>query len=85
VIAKKRAEAVIPSSPSRSRKYPLDAHLRSTSPRRMLHLQVQAVPTRCHLEKTAQNYLAIITIVAIAYGCGKCPQDPGASKARLPE
>jgi len=67
VIAEKNAEAVITSSPSRSRKYPLDAHLYAQ--RHLVECcisrlkQFRRVATR--YEKTAQNYLAIVTIAAI--------------------
>ena len=66
-IAEKNAEAVIPSSPSRCRKYPLDAHLYAQ--RHLVECcisklkQFRRVATR--FEKTAQNYLAIVTIAAI--------------------
>jgi transposase len=66
-IAEMRAEAVIPSSPSRSRKYPLDKHLYAQ--RHLVECcisklkQFRRVATR--FEKTARNYLAIVTIAAI--------------------
>jgi transposase len=65
-IAAKGAEAVIPNNPSRARKYPLDAHLYAQ--RHLIECcfsklkQFRRVATR--FEKTAQNYLAIITIAA---------------------
>ncbi|HEX9967215.1 MAG TPA: IS5 family transposase [Solirubrobacterales bacterium] len=66
-IAKMSAEAVIPSSPSRSRKYPLDTHLYAQ--RHLVECcisklkQFRRVATR--FEKTAQNYRAVVTIAAI--------------------
>ena len=66
-IADKNAEAVIPSSPSRSCKYPLDAHLYAQ--RHLVECCIsklkhfRRVATR--FEKTARNFLAIITIAAI--------------------
>src|SRR3954447_18232507 len=66
-IAEKNAEAVIPSSPSRSRKYQLDTHLYAQ--RHLVECcisklkQFRRVATR--FEKTAQNYLAVVTIAAI--------------------
>ena len=66
-VAEMSAEAVIPSSPSRSRKYPLDKHLYAQ--RHLVECcisklkQFRRVATR--FEKTARNYLAIITIAAI--------------------
>ena len=65
-IAAKGAEAVIPSNPSRSRRLPLDERLY-----RERHLveccigklkQFRRVATR--YEKTARNYLAVVTIAA---------------------
>jgi len=61
------AQAVIPSNPSRSRKLPLDTHLYAQ--RHLVECcisklkQFRRVATR--FEKTAQNYLAIVTIAAI--------------------
>jgi len=66
-IAEKGAIAVIPSNPSRTRKYPLDKHLYAQ--RHLVECcfsklkQFRRVATR--FEKTARNYLAIITIAAI--------------------
>lgn len=66
-VAAMSAEAVIPSSPSRSRKYPLDKHLYAQ--RHLVECcisklkQFRRVATR--FEKTARNYLAIVTIAAI--------------------
>ena len=66
-IAAKGAEAVIPNNPSRARKYPLDGHLYAQ--RHLVECcfsrlkQFRRVATR--FEKTAQNYLAIVTIAAI--------------------
>ena len=67
VIADKNAKAVIPSSPSRSRKHRLDPDLYAQ--RHLVECcisklkQFRRVATR--FEKTAQNYLAIVTIAAI--------------------
>ena len=66
-IAEKGAEAVIPNNPSRSLKYPLDQHLYAQ--RHLVECcigklkQFRRVATR--YEKTARNYLAIVTIAAI--------------------
>jgi transposase len=66
VIVDKGALAVIPSNPSRTRKYPLDKHLYAQ--RHLVECcfsklkQFRRVATR--FEKTARNYLAIITIAA---------------------
>ena len=66
-VAAKNAEAVIPSSPSRSRKHPLDAHLYAQ--RHLVECcisklkQFRRVATR--FEKTARNFQAIVTIAAI--------------------
>jgi transposase len=66
-IADKGALAVIPSNPSRAKKHPLDRHLY-----KQRHLveccigklkQFRRVATR--FEKTARNYLAVITLAAI--------------------
>ena len=44
-VADKGALAVIPNNPSRAHKHPLDAHLYAQRhPRRVLPLQVEAVP-----------------------------------------
>ena len=65
-IADKGAIAVIPSNPSRTRKYPLDKHLYAQ--RHLVECcfsklkQFRRVATR--FEKTARNYLAIITLAA---------------------
>jgi putative transposase len=66
-IAAKGAIAVIPNNPSRALKHPLDKHLYAQ------HYLVECcfsklkqfrrVATR--FEKTAQNYLAVVTIAAI--------------------
>ena len=66
-IADKGALAVIPNNPSRSRKHPLDKHLYAQ--RHLVECfsklkQFRRVATR--YEKTAGNYLAVITIAAIA-------------------
>ena len=66
VIFDKGAVAVIPSNPSRTRKYPLDKHLYAQ--RHLVECccsklkQFRRVAKR--FEKTARNYLAIITIAA---------------------
>jgi transposase len=65
--AEKGAKAVIPNNPSRSLKHPLDKHLYVQ--RHLVECcfsklkQFRRVATR--YEKTARNYLAIITIAAI--------------------
>ena len=65
-IAGKGARAVIPNNPSRTRKYPIDRHLYAQ--RHLIECcfsklkQFRRVATR--FEKTARNYLAIITIAA---------------------
>lgn len=65
-IARKTAEAVIPNNPSRSRKHPLDRHLYAQ--RHLIECcfsklkQFRRVATR--FEKTARNYLAIVTSAA---------------------
>lgn len=65
-IADKGAVAAIPSNPSRARKYPLDKQLYAQR-----HLvkccfsklkQFRRVATR--FEKTARNYLAVVTLAA---------------------
>ncbi len=65
-IAGKGALAVIPNNPSRTRKHPLDRHLyaqRHLVECRFSKLkQFRRVATR--FEKTARNYLAIITLAA---------------------
>ena len=66
-IAEKGALAVIPNNPSRSRKHPLDQHLYAQ--RHLVECcfsrlkQFRRVATR--FEKTARNYLAIVTLAAI--------------------
>ena len=67
LIAEKHAEPVIPSNPSRAKKHPLDAHLYAQ--RHLVECcfsklkQFRRVATR--FEKTARNYLAVITLAAI--------------------
>lgn len=67
VIADKGAVAVIPNNPSRAQKHPLDKHLYAQ--RHLIECcfsklkQFRRVATR--FEKTARNYLAIITLAAI--------------------
>ena len=66
-IAAKGAVAVIPNNPSRASKYPLDKHLYAQ--RHLVECcfsrlkQFRRVATR--FEKTARNYLAIVTLAAI--------------------
>ncbi len=66
-IADKGARAVIPNNPSRAQKYPLDKHLYAQ--RHLIECcfsklkQFRRVATR--FEKTARNYLAVVTIAAI--------------------
>ena len=66
-IADKGALAVIPNNPSRAQKYPLDKHLYAQ--RHLVECcfsklkQFRRVATR--FEKTARNYLAVITLAAI--------------------
>jgi len=66
-IADKGAVAVIPNNPSRARKYPLEKHLYAE--RHLIECcfsklkQFRRVATR--FEKTARNYLAIVTLAAI--------------------
>ena len=66
-IAEKGAVAVIPNNPSRARKYPLDKHLYAQ--RHLIECcisklkQFRRVATR--FEKTARNYLAVVTVAAI--------------------
>ena len=66
-IAARGAVAVIPNNPSRAIKHPLDAHLYAQ--RHLVECcfsklkQFRRVATR--FEKTARNYLAIVTLAAI--------------------
>ena len=66
-IAAKGAVAVIPNNPSRAQKHPLDAHLYAQ--RHLVECcfsrlkQFRRVATR--FEKTARNYLAVVTLAAI--------------------
>lgn len=66
-IAEKGALAVIPNNPSRSLKHPLDKHLYAQ--RHLVECcfsklkQFRRVATR--FEKTARNYLAVVTLAAI--------------------
>lgn len=66
-IADKGAVAVIPNNPSRAQKYSLDKHLYAQ--RHLIECcfsklkQFRRVATR--FEKTARNYLAVVTIAAI--------------------
>ncbi len=65
-LAAKQARAVIPNNPSRARKYPIDKHLYKE--RHLIECcfaklkQFRRVATR--YEKTARNYLAMITLAA---------------------
>jgi transposase len=67
-IADKGAQAVIPNNPSRAKKHALDKHLYAQ--RHLIECcfsklkQFRRVATR--YEKTARNYLAVITLAAIA-------------------
>lgn len=66
-IADKGALAVIPNNPSRTKKYQLDKHLYAQ--RHLVECcfsklkQFRRVATR--FEKTARNYLAVLTLAAI--------------------
>ena len=66
-IADRGAVALIPSNPSRALKYPLDRHLYAQ--RHLVECcfsrlkQFRRVATR--FEKTARNYLAVVTLAAI--------------------
>lgn len=66
-IAAKNATAVIPNNPSRATKHPLDAH--HYAQRHLVECcfsklkQFRRVATR--YEKTAKNYLAVVTVAAI--------------------
>lgn len=66
-IAEKGATAVIPNNPSRALKYPFDKHLYTQ--RHLVECcfsrlkQFRRVATR--YEKTARNYLAVVTLAAI--------------------
>jgi transposase len=65
-IALKGAVAVIPNNPSRAQKYPLDKHLYAQ--RHLIECcfsrlkQFRRVATR--YEKTARNFLAVVTLAA---------------------
>lgn len=65
-IADKGAVAVIPNNPSRTKKHPLDKHLYAQ--RHLVECcfsklkQFRRVATR--FEKTARNYLAVVTLAA---------------------
>lgn len=66
-IARKGAVAVIPNNPSRAQKHPLDKH--HYAERHLVECcfsklkQFRRVATR--FEKTARNYLAVVTLAAI--------------------
>jgi len=65
-IAEKGAVAVIPTNPTRSRRHPLDRHLYAQ--RHLIECcfaklkQFRRVATR--YEKTARNYLSVVTLAA---------------------
>ena len=65
-IAEKDAIAVIPNNPSRAKKHPFDRHLYAQ--RHLIECcfsrlkQFRRVATR--YEKTARNYLAVVTLAA---------------------
>jgi transposase len=67
LIAQQGAEAVIPNNPSRATKHPIDAHLYAQ--RHLIECcfsklkQFRRVATR--FEKTARNYIAVVTLAAI--------------------
>jgi transposase len=67
LIAQQGAEPVIPNNPSRATKHPLDPHLYAQ--RHLIECcfsklkQFRRVATR--FEKTARNYLAVVTLAAI--------------------
>jgi transposase len=67
IIARKRAKAVIPNNPSRTRKHDLDRALYAE--RHLIECcfaklkQFRRVATR--YEKTARNYAAVVTLAAI--------------------
>lgn len=69
-IADKGAVAVIPNNPSRASKYPVDKNLYAQ--RHLVECcfsklkQFRRVATR--FEKTARNYLAVVTLAAIVLG-----------------
>jgi transposase len=66
-IAEKGAVAVIPNNPSRAQKHPVDKHLYAQ--RHLIECcfsklkQFRRVATR--FEKTARNYLSVVTLAAI--------------------
>jgi transposase len=66
-VADMGALAVIPNNPSRTKKHPLDTHLYAQ--RQLVECcigklkQFRRVATR--FEKTARNYLAVVTLAAI--------------------
>ena len=66
-VAEKGAVAVIPNNPSRAKKHPLDKHLYAQ--RHLVECcfsklkQFRRVAIR--FEKTARNYLAVVTLAAI--------------------
>jgi hypothetical protein len=65
-IAAKGALAVIPNNLSRALKSARQTSLYPAPSRRMLLFKAQVVPTRSNrFEKTARNYLAVVTLAAI--------------------
>lgn len=79
-VAHKRALAVIPDNPSRTRKHPVDAHLyamRSLIACCFSKLkQFRRVATR--YEKTARNFLALVTGAAIVLWLRQVSTEPRA-------
>jgi transposase len=67
-VAAKGARAVIPSNPARSQRHPLDRHVYRYRERHLVECcigklkQLRRVATR--YEKTARNYLAVVTLAA---------------------
>lgn len=63
----KRAIAVIPNNPSRALKYPLDIHLYAQRPLVECCFSKLKQFSRVELrfEKTARNYLAVVTLAGI--------------------
>lgn len=62
-FANKGAVAVIPNNPSCARKYPLDKHLYAQ--RHLIECCFSRLKQFRRVEKTAENYLAVVTIAAI--------------------
>lgn len=63
----KRAIAVIPNNPSRALKYPLDIHLYAQRPlvECCFSKLKQFSRVEIRFEKTARNYLAVVTLAGI--------------------